>query len=204
MTKVWLITRIWPCANLGAADLPGFPANAPVLWRIPLLQGATSRSCRFCPLRSAQQPTSPHQDWRRAENLPHNDHIDHRVFVDITVRAATPFSRLRRGNLPVRGRNRHRGRHDHGDGNILALPTFFAGPGCWVGRAVHVAPDAPVQASVLLPEFAARGDMGYRRSKRSGEPYDAFYYAMIMVDTTIIVTGVSDDDTAQSRPDYAP
>jgi hypothetical protein len=39
-----------------------------------------------------------------------------------------------------------------------------------VGRAVHVATDSPVQTSVLLPESAASGDMGYCRSKRSGEP----------------------------------
>jgi len=58
----------------------------------------------------------------RAEYLPHNDDIDHRVFVEIATRAVTPFSRLRRGNLPTRWRSRNRRRHDHGYGNILALP----------------------------------------------------------------------------------
>jgi len=87
----------------------------------------------------------------RAENLPHNDHIDHRVFVDITALAATPFSRLRRGNLPVRGRNRNRGRHDHGDGNILALPTFCCGSSpCPHWRQIRAARRRPGQGNRSL------------------------------------------------------
>jgi len=60
--KLWLITRIWLCANLGAAEPPGFAAPVAVLRRVPFLQGTSSSDCCFCPLRSAKRPTSLHQD----------------------------------------------------------------------------------------------------------------------------------------------